>query len=99
MKKLTAYCMRDRKKVEIQKPKAIVHPNGKHAITGKCPICGGKVFRMGELSKFIKPSTDEEDEEEAAPVTKKSSKGKAKGKAKAKASSAIQVEEDDDEDE
>ena len=42
-----AYCVKDKKKVEIQKPQAITMKNGKPATQGTCPLCGGKVFRIG----------------------------------------------------
>jgi hypothetical protein len=44
---MQAYCVKDRKKVEIQNPKAIVMKNGRKATKGTCPKCGGKVFRIG----------------------------------------------------
>jgi hypothetical protein len=34
-------------KVEIQNPKQITMKNGKSAISGTCPRCGSKVFRIG----------------------------------------------------
>ena len=46
---LTAYCMKCRAKREISNPTAIQHPNGKDAVTGTCPTCGTKVFRMGKM--------------------------------------------------
>jgi hypothetical protein len=42
-----AYCVKDKKKVEIQNAQKITMKNGKPAIQGTCPICGGKVFRIG----------------------------------------------------
>jgi uncharacterized protein DUF5679 len=42
-----AYCVKDKKKVEIQDPQQITMKNGKPAIQGTCPNCGGKVFRIG----------------------------------------------------
>ena len=45
---MQAYCVKDRKKVEIKNPKSITMKNGKPAITGICPICGTKVFRIGK---------------------------------------------------
>ena len=46
--KLQAYCMKDRKKVEIKNPRAITMKNGRPATQGVCPICGTKVFRIGK---------------------------------------------------
>jgi hypothetical protein len=42
-----AYCVRDKKKVEIKDPQHITMKNGKPAIKGTCPICGNSVFRIG----------------------------------------------------
>jgi hypothetical protein len=42
-----AYCVKDKKKVEIQNPQSITMKNGKPAVTGTCPSCGTKVFRIG----------------------------------------------------
>ena len=41
------YCVKDKKKVEIQNPEKITMKNGKPAVQGTCPSCGGKVFRIG----------------------------------------------------
>jgi hypothetical protein len=43
-----AYCMKDRKKVEIRNPRQVTLKNGRPAIQGVCPICGTKVFRIGK---------------------------------------------------
>ena len=42
-----AYCVKDKKKVEVKNPQKITMKNGKPAIQGTCPKCGGKVFRIG----------------------------------------------------
>jgi hypothetical protein len=42
-----AYCVKDKKKVEIQNPQSITMKNGKPAIKGTCPECGNSVFRIG----------------------------------------------------
>ena len=55
MAKITAYCMKCKSKVEMKDPKAITHPNGRAAIQGVCPKCGGKVFRMGKMTKDGRP--------------------------------------------
>jgi hypothetical protein len=47
MKGLTAYCVKDKKKVVIQSPKSVVFKNKRKATKGTCPICKGKVFRIG----------------------------------------------------
>ena len=45
---MQAYCVKDRKKVEIKNPVAITMKNGRPATQGVCPICGTKVFRIGK---------------------------------------------------
>ena len=42
-----AYCVKDKKKVEIVNPEKITMKNGKPATKGTCPICKGSVFRIG----------------------------------------------------
>jgi len=42
-----AYCVKDKKKVEIKNAQAITMKNGKPALQGICPLCRGKVFRIG----------------------------------------------------
>ena len=39
-----AYCVKDKMKVEVQNPQRITMKNGKTAIQGTCPKCGGQVF-------------------------------------------------------
>jgi hypothetical protein len=42
-----AYCVKDKKKVEIQNPVKVELKNGKPATKGTCPTCGGNVMRIG----------------------------------------------------
>src|SRR4029077_12542490 len=42
-----AYCVKDKMKVEVQNPVQITMKNGKPALSGTCPKCGTKVFRIG----------------------------------------------------
>ena len=42
-----AYCVKDKQKVEILNPQRITMKNGKPALQGTCPICGGTVVRKG----------------------------------------------------
>jgi hypothetical protein len=42
-----AYCVKDKKKVEVQNAQKITMKNGKPALQGTCPECGGKVFKIG----------------------------------------------------
>lgn len=45
---MQAYCFKDRQKVEIKSPKNVTLKNGRPAVTGSCPKCGTKVFRIGK---------------------------------------------------
>src|ERR1700752_4784675 len=40
-------CVKDKMKVEVQNPQHITMKNGKPALQGTCPKCGGKVFKIG----------------------------------------------------
>ena len=42
-----AYCVKDKMKVEVQNPVQITMKNGKSALSGTCPKCGTKVFKIG----------------------------------------------------
>ena len=42
-----AYCVKDKMKVEVENPQQITMKNGKPALQGTCPKCGGKVFKIG----------------------------------------------------
>src|SRR4029079_7897633 len=42
-----AYCVKDKMKVEVQNPQQITMKNGKKALSGTCPKCGTKVFKIG----------------------------------------------------
>jgi DNA polymerase II large subunit len=42
-----AYCVKDRKMVEMKNAKEITLKNGRPAMQGECPHCGTKVTRIG----------------------------------------------------
>jgi predicted RNA-binding Zn-ribbon protein involved in translation (DUF1610 family) len=42
-----AYCVKDRKMVEMKNPRQITLKNGRPATQGECPNCGTKVTRIG----------------------------------------------------
>ena len=44
---MEAFCMKCKGKVVIKYPKAVTLKNNKPAMTGVCPVCGTKVFRLG----------------------------------------------------
>ena len=43
---MKAYCVKCRKKVEIENPKQVTLKNKRKAFKGTCPNCGTKVFRI-----------------------------------------------------
>jgi len=43
---VTAYCVKDKKKVEIKEPKPFINKRGGKMIKGQCPECGTTVCRM-----------------------------------------------------
>ncbi|HLF09040.1 MAG TPA: DUF5679 domain-containing protein [Dehalococcoidia bacterium] len=45
-----AYCVKDRKTVEISNPVQVTLKNGRPAVQGTCPNCGTKVFRIGKAA-------------------------------------------------
>ena len=42
-----AYCVKDKKKVEIQNPQQVTMKNGRPATQGTCGTCGTKMFKIG----------------------------------------------------
>jgi uncharacterized Zn finger protein (UPF0148 family) len=44
---MEAYCVKDKKKVEVVNPTKSLMKNGKPITKGTCPVCGGKVARIG----------------------------------------------------
>ncbi len=44
-----AYCMKCRQKREIKDPRQIALKNGRPAVQGTCPVCGGKLLRFGKF--------------------------------------------------
>ena len=42
------YCMKCKAKQEMSDPVHIIMKNGKPATQGICPVCGTKMFRIGE---------------------------------------------------
>ena len=45
---MQAYCFKCRTKREIKNPERVTLKNGKPATQGVCPVCGTKVFRIGQ---------------------------------------------------
>ncbi|HSW43322.1 MAG TPA: DUF5679 domain-containing protein [Patescibacteria group bacterium] len=42
-----AYCVKCKAKREVKNPQNITMKNGKPALSGTCPVCGTKVFKIG----------------------------------------------------
>jgi len=43
-----AYCFKCRSKVQVKNHEHVTLKNGKPAVRGICPVCGTKVFRIGQ---------------------------------------------------
>lgn len=43
------YCVKERKKVAMKDYKQVTLKNGRPAISGICPDCGTKMFKIGKL--------------------------------------------------
>lgn len=43
----TAYCVKCKEKREMKNPKEVTMKNGKKAMSGTCPVCSTKLFRIG----------------------------------------------------
>jgi Domain of unknown function (DUF5679) len=42
-----AYCVKCKAQREMSKPQNITMKNGRKAVSGICPVCGTKLFRIG----------------------------------------------------
>ena len=45
---MQAYCFKCRRKVEIKNAQRVILKNKRPATRGVCPVCGTKVFRIGQ---------------------------------------------------
>lgn len=56
-----AFCVKCRAQREVTNPQITVMRNGKKAVSGNCPVCGTRVFRIGgepharELADAVAP--------------------------------------------
>jgi len=57
-----AYCVKDKAKVEVQNAQKITMKNGKPALQGTCPKCGGKVFKIGGSPDAVHMLMTEDDQ-------------------------------------
>jgi hypothetical protein len=59
---MEAYCLKCKKKQEIDDPEPVVLKNGRLAMKGTCPECGTNVMKFGggatgaKLGSYCKPS-------------------------------------------
>ncbi len=44
-----AYCVKERKKVDMDAPEEVTMKNGRKAVKGKCPSCGNSLFKIGGM--------------------------------------------------
>jgi DNA-directed RNA polymerase subunit RPC12/RpoP len=44
---VTGYCVKCKKKQEMDKAKPVTLKNGRKATKGECPKCGTKMFKIG----------------------------------------------------
>lgn len=78
-----AYCVKCKAKRDMEDEKQITMKNGQRALSGTCPVCGTKMFKIGggrvktEAAPKAKAGTSK-------PTKKSSSKAKAKTKSKTK---------------
>jgi RNase P subunit RPR2 len=42
-----AYCVKCKAKREVKDPAQVTMNNGKPALTGTCPVCGTKLYKIG----------------------------------------------------
>ena len=47
VERILAYCVNCRAKKVMKDPQQIIMKNGKPAVKGSCPDCGGNLFRIG----------------------------------------------------
>ena len=47
-----AYCVKDKKTIEIQNPRYVILKNNTFALTGNCPICGREVYRFAKRQQM-----------------------------------------------
>ena len=53
---MEAYCVKCRTKREMKDAKAVTMKNGKPATQGVCPVCGTKMFRIGQSTEQVNKS-------------------------------------------
>jgi len=49
--KVQGYCVKCKAKRDMDDPKEIKMKNGRPAVTGTCPKCGTKMFKIGAMKK------------------------------------------------
>lgn len=51
MAEVKAYCVKERKSVQMKDPKQVTMKNGRPAIQGICPDCGTRLFKIGKMEE------------------------------------------------
>jgi RNase P subunit RPR2 len=46
----TAYCVKCKTKREMKNPKSVTLKNKRPAVSGACPVCGTKMFKIGKAT-------------------------------------------------
>ncbi|MDA4130757.1 MAG: DUF5679 domain-containing protein [Thaumarchaeota archaeon] len=46
---VTGYCVKCKKSREMKNAKQVKLKNGRPAVSGTCPVCGTKMFRIGKM--------------------------------------------------
>lgn len=79
---MQAYCMKCKTKRDMSDPTPVYTKTGTPATEGKCPVCGTKLFRMGETpahENVEKPAVIEKPARKKKKSSRKSTKSKKKG--------------------
>jgi mono/diheme cytochrome c family protein len=85
-----AYCLRCRKKVKMENPVNKTMKNGRKAISAKCSICHGGVYKIlpgagsASKSKSTKSKSKKKSKKGGKSRSKKASKSKSKRKSRSK---------------
>lgn len=82
-----AYCLRCRKKVKMVNPVNKTMKNGRKAISAKCSICGGGVYKILAGTSTSSPSKSKKSKSKSKSKSKKGGKSKSRKSKKSKSKS------------
>lgn len=85
---MEAYCFKCKTKRDVQNATAIYMENGSPATTGTCPVCGGKLFKMGRTEAHAGLAAPEAKPKAAKSAAKKTAAKKTAAKGKTASKSA-----------